>query len=740
MKILFFIKKHVLTVVVFIVIVFIGLIINWARATSSDAIIESTFDELDQIGKQHQLQLTNLLNETTDDLSLFAEFIVKNNVDSEDIVDYMKHQSQSAEFDNLHYIDLDGNGVSIDNKHHDFSENTAFLSALENEKIFKTPHISSQTKNIVFDLAVPVVKDGESIAVLFCEISISDFISVFIQNKNDQTDFFFVDSELNMFFSTSDNHINTVAIPEEDVIEMGVDNVTEAQHNIQNQQNGGFHYDYFGTPKIMVYYPIESTNVALAMNVHIDSLSSETINAIQNFDLVGSIIYWTVILLVFYIAFMHSRSTKRITKVAYYDSLTKLPNIEKLKLDMKTVLQGNQKNYYTILIADIENFKAINEIFGYDMGDRVLKTVKTLADSFNEPSLITARIGSDKFAMFASRSMLDDLSFFSTAVTTHYDEQIPELINYSGTFKLGRYHIELGETDVDDILAKANLAYNKAKSIKGISYCDYDETFKKTMQAEAEITNKMQLALINKEFKAYLQPKFSILDNKLIGSEALVRWIDSDGNIRIPRDFIPLFERNGFIVDLDRFVLEQVCKTIKQWLDEDIEFLPISVNCSRLNLQNQRFVSDIVAIVDKYNVPHKYIEIELTESAAIESEQSIEQLFADLHKEGFKISIDDFGAGHSSLGMLKNLQVDTLKMDRSFFVSDNNVHHHDMLIDSIIKMAHNLNMYVVAEGIETADQIKLLKSLNCDAVQGYFYDKPMPIEQFVEKYCRGNRF
>ncbi len=734
MKTKSFISKNMITIVVILVIVFIGALITWTGIISDDAVIESTIDEMEQIGLQYQVLLENALEEANSKLSIFAEVIAENNVDSENVVEYFSTQSQVREFDNLYYIDLEGNGVSKDNEYHDFSENQSFLNALENEFQIEDPYISSETSEVVFNLAVPVIEDDKITAVLICDVPVDNFFELILNNKDYEGDVFFVDNNLNMMFSTSENHIGSTVIPEDDVIEMGIDNVIKTQKDLENHQSGSFYYEYHGTPKVMVYYPIEWTNIALAMNVNVESLSSEIIFATDNFEVIGIIIYWTIIALVIYVAITQSRANKRMHKVAYYDPLTELANMAKLKLDITTVLENNKKEKYSIIVVDIENFKAINEMFGYDMGDRVLKAVKSLSDSFNEPSLVTARIGSDKFVMFAGRHFFEDMSFFAVAVAEHYDTVIPELVDYGGTFKIGRYHIEAGETNFDDIMAKVNLAHTKAKVTKGELLCDYDDTLKNQVKVEADITHKMRAALANEEFKVFLQPKFRTSDDKLAGAEALVRWIESDGGMIFPNDFVPLFERNGFIVELDRYILEHVCIMLRRWIDEGIGEMTISVNCSRLNLENPYFVDGLISTVDKYNIPHECIEIELTESTTIANESTIEQLFVDLRKNGFRISIDDFGAGYSSLGMLKNIQVDTLKMDRSFFVGGKNARRDDLLIDSIVKMSHNLGMYVVAEGIETAEQVELLKSMNCDAVQGYFYDKPIPAAEFEEKY------
>ncbi len=731
-----FFSRHILTIVVTVSIVAIGLILRGVDVFADDAIIESAFDEMDQIGVQYQILLTGMLEETVDDLSLFAESISEDNITSENVVEYFSTQSQTEEFSSLYYVDLDGNGISSENNLYNFSENRAFQKALEDEFYVDVPQISEETSTIVFDVAVPVKQNNEPIAVLFCELSVDNFFEMVVQNKSYEGSVFFLDSDLTIVALASDNAATTAAITQGEITEIGAENIAQMKSDIQNKQRGGFRYNASDEQKVMVYYPIDLTNAAVVMDVYVSSLSSELIQAASYFSIAGSIVYWVIIALVIWISIMQSRTSKRILKTAYYDPLTELPNMAKLKLDMTAILEQNKKSQYTILVIDIQNFKAINEMFGYEMGDRVLKTVKSLSDSFGEPSLITARIGSDKFVMFAGNGLFNDLSFFATAVNEVYDTLIPELADYGGTFKIGRYHIESGETNFDDIMAKVNLAYVKAKATKGEIVCDYDDTLINQVKLEADITNKMKQALANHEFNVFLQPKFRTDDNTLIGAEALARWIEPDGKMIFPNLFIPLFERNGFIVELDQYILETVCKTIRCWIDAGIAPPTISVNCSRLNSDNPLYVEGVVLIADKYQVPHEYIEIELTESTTIENELAIEQLFIDLHKHGFKISIDDFGAGHSSLGMLKNLHADTLKMDRSFFVEGENSKRNDLLIDSIVKMAHNLEMYVVAEGIEAAEQIELLKSVHCDAVQGYFYDKPMPIVDFEEKYIK----
>ncbi len=728
-------SKKLLTLIVVLTVVLIGLLINMSRDNVRNAVSETALKELHQTGAQMQIILDDTLEEGKEELTFLANYIVKNNVPFHEIGAFLRTQSQIEGFKSIYSIDLNGNGVSLDDLKRDFSENEAFLNAIDNAFYVPFPVISTENNEIEFEICVPIIKDGVVLSALYAEIQLFDFFDIVMNNIGTSGDVYIVDHDLNIIFSSNETYHESSVFSDGDINEMGLENIALAQTDIVYANNGGFNYDYYGIPKVVVFYPIENTSWTVAINAEADVLTSTLTEAVDILETVESIIYWMIIALVTYISIFNFFNNKRVTKVAYYDPLTELSNVAKLKLDVTTALQSKNRTDYTILIFDIENFKAINQMFGYEVGDRVLKTIKSFSDSLGEPSLISARIASDKFAMFAHREFLGNLDSIIETVSIHFDERVPELIDYAATFKIGRYEIEPGETDFDDIMAKVNMAHARAKISKGEIICDYDDTFKKKVIYEAEIMNKMSTALDNEEFKVYLQPKFNSNNSTLVGAEALVRWIEPDGKMIFPNDFIPLFERNGFIVELDKYVLEIVCKTIRRWIDSGMGQLTVSVNCSRLNLQNPFYVDGLIAIADKYAVPHSCIEIELTESATIDSESAIESLFIALRKNGFKISIDDFGAGYSSLGMLKNLHVDTLKMDRSFFVGGKNARRDDLLIDSIVKMSHNLGMYVVAEGIETQEQVDLLKTMNCDAIQGYVFSKPMPISEFEEEFC-----
>ncbi len=722
-----------MAVSILVIIVFVAAISRYDVIVSEE-IHNVTLSEVEEVSEQIQMHLEEAIEESADDLLLLAEFAVNEQITEKGASDFLKSQSQIDEFENVYYINLDGIGTDVDGMKVDFNGNSTFESALQSELKIEAPYISAENGKNIIALAVPMIEEGELIAVLFAESLLDDTYEDIVEIVEGSGYAFLVDENQNMVFNTS-NPFEEFAEEENDSVDFyNSSMMTEIKADFREGKAGEVYYQMEGVHQIVVYAPVESTSWGLVVDMNSDAVNDGLSDAVGMIITVSMVVVFLLIIFAIYAGYSKISSLKSIEKSAYYDPLTKLPNLAKIKKDMKSVLKRNTTNRYSVVKIDVENFKAINEMFGFEIGNRVLQAFKTIRETVDEPTLMIARVGIDEFLLFSGNGFLDDMEERTNIYEAHYKELIPELGEYHISFKYGRYHIAKGEMNVDDIVTKVNMAHRIAKDKKGLIIYDYDDSYKRDVLEAAEITSKMKTALENKEFKVYLQPKFSVIDGGIVGAEALVRWIEPNGDIVYPNRFIPLFEKNGFIVELDRYMLEATCVVIKQWIDSGFGHLSVSVNCSRLNLNSPNFVTIISEIVDRYQIPHQYIEIELTESTIIENEEVLEKLFRDLHTSGFKVSIDDFGSGYSSLGLLKNLKVDTLKLDRSFFVDNKDIVRGDLVVDGIIKLAQSLNMYVVAEGIEEESQIRFLKQIGCDAIQGYYFEKPMAVVEFEEKY------
>ena len=294
----------------------------------------------------------------------------------------------------------------------------------------------------------------------------------------------------------------------------------------------------------------------------------------------------------------------------------------------------------------------------------------------------------------------------------------------------GVYLIAGKKITPDHMYDRANLAAKHCKGNYIRNYAFYTRQMSQEIEKEQRIVNSMKSALENHEFVVFYQPKYWLSDNQIAGAEALVRWKHPERGMISPGEFIPVFERNGFITKLDYYVWEQTCIQLRKWMDEGKNPLPISVNLSRVSLYNKDIVNVICNLVDSYRIPRRLFQAELTESAYNTNPKAVQDMMQRLREEGFYILMDDFGSGYSSLNVLKDIVVDVLKMDMKFFAGDDREGRGENIMAAVIRMAKWLNMPVVAEGVERIEQVEFLRSIGCEYVQGYYFAKPMPVEEY----------
>ena len=301
-------------------------------------------------------------------------------------------------------------------------------------------------------------------------------------------------------------------------------------------------------------------------------------------------------------------------------------------------------------------------------------------------------------------------------------------------FAVGIYKVQKKDRDIEQLYNNALLACDMLGEEAENKIVFFDVEMNNRRLWERKVEDDMDAALARHEFQVYLQPKISTAQENLAGAEALVRWIHPQEGFIPPNKFIPIFERNGFILKLDDYMLEEIAKQQAMWIGQGRKVVPISVNISRAHFAKEDLAEHICAIVDKYQVPHNVIELELTESAFFDDKETLLQTVKKLRDAGFPVSMDDFGAGYSSLNSLKELQLDVLKLDADFFRGEASQERGMVIVSEVIDLAKKLNMKIVAEGIESREQVDFLTEQECDLIQGYFFAKPMPITEFEEKY------
>ena len=412
--------------------------------------------------------------------------------------------------------------------------------------------------------------------------------------------------------------------------------------------------------------------------------------------------------------------------LATYDELTGIYNKQAFYAKTKEMLLDNPDKNFDLLRINIERFKVLNDLFGESTGDKLLRYIGKFLKEINLPLCVSGRLYADNFVVCYeagkgdSRRMINTLQMVADSFA----------INNRTILSFGLYRIDDKTLPVSVMCDRANMALWKAKGNFKIPYCEYDEKMRQQVLKEQKIINAMEMAIQNKEFTLYLQPKYDIEKGTIIGAEALVRWISLENGFISPGDFIPVFENNGFVYEVDKFIWEESCRYLRKWLDEGREVHPISVNVSRIDLYDPKLVQHLVNLREKYQLPSQYLELEITESAYTEDPEQIITITRQLREAGFVILMDDFGTGYSSLNMLKDIQIDVLKLDMGFLKSSDYSAKGGNILTAILKMAESLKMQTIAEGVETKEQVEFLKSIGCRYVQGFYYSKPLPVDEF----------
>ena len=419
-------------------------------------------------------------------------------------------------------------------------------------------------------------------------------------------------------------------------------------------------------------------------------------------------------------------------KLAYTDPVTGGWNQTKFYKETDKIKFDDGK--YAIGYINIENFKYINDFYGREQGDIVLKFMNQMLADMMQPDGIYARVLADRFVFLMPYIDYNTIKY-------NFETYISNIeINIAGfadsvivKSTCGVYIAENEKGSVRDMVDKAAIAEKQTRDEAKPPIMLYDDTLNAEFIKNQEMTASMKKALENNEFTVFLQPKVDINSELPVGCEALVRWFSPEKGYIQPGDFIPLFEKNGFVTEVDFFVLEQVCKMLRRRIDSGLPVFPINVNQSRLHVNDRMYLSMLQDMLNKYDIPMNLVVFEITESAFIEDSHTMIGLINKMKVLGFNFSMDDFGSGYSSFNLLKDMPIDELKIDKGFLESTDDSKKSRYIIEKIVQMAHGLDIRVVCEGVERKEQVDFLRAIECDIVQGYYYSKPMPMEEY-EKY------
>ncbi|MFQ6861253.1 MAG: EAL domain-containing protein [Beduini sp.] len=661
-------------------------------------------------------------------------------LNQKDYVAYFQEELNNSAYKWIAWVSENGSAVLIDGRTIDMSELEAVQNALHG-----TAGINGELYE--FDgmlgalYAVPYLNEGSNQALVGW-VPTNTMELLLHTDTFDGTGFSHIVSQNGNFILHSKNKNAVVngnnffdVIEEQGEIDSKY-SLSRMKNDLKEGKEGVIEFTINGEEKrMLIYKPLNEGNWYIFSIVPPDIYSAQISAYISQSVLTVAVVVCLLFLFLFSILWIVTkRKNKEIYDIAFLDPVT--GGFTQARMEIELAEKMNRFEPFSFVSLDLKKFKLINDMFGSTEGNKVLKYVyHCIKDSLYDGEYV-ARVRDDNFNIVFRTVDKDTISKRLTKISESINEfNKKRKTPYYIQTVCGTYIVNNREDNIIIIRDRANSARKRNKQ-NGILLCDnlfYNDLERINMLKEKEIEDTMDKALENHDFKVFLQPKVNLKTGKVSGAEALVRWIDPIKGMIYPNDFIPLFERNGFILKLDLYVFEEVCKLLQKWKNEGRTLYPISVNLSRNHLHQKDFLEDYERIQKKYDVSPELLEIELTETVVFENLSLLKKVIDNIHEIGFLCSMDDFGSGYSSLNILKEIPVDGLKLDRIFFDKKLDQRSKDV-IQSVIELAEKLNMATVAEGIETIPQVEILQKMKCDMIQGYVFDKPMPIAEFEDKY------
>lgn len=645
---------------------------------------------------------------------------------------------------------LDGEVATTDQKHFNISNDDGFKKCIENKEPFFSGPMKEQTglECKVMVLYVPLVDDWgdvRKVVAFFRTVpSVRQHILPDLYNGMAQCDIF--DADGNIILEPLEHEIPRVVskniyqgLEEKGV---GIEGKIAAQvHKVREDLTYGnvdvIKSVFQGKARYLAYAPIQASGNGWNLFCIVDEdfiMQKSRAILLKTLYLCIAVVF-LIFIATAYMFQMKARAQRGIAALAYTDQLTQIGNVNDFYRKARSILDQNSKDAYTVVVFDVNNFKYINETYGYEAGDRLLIAIANKIKGIFYDEETCARIGNDHFVVLAKAHDQGECRFYQIT-EAFINEQNQKTIKFPLSFSSGAYRVKDRYEEIYSMVDKAQLTLKSVKNSQQTNFAYYSEKLLKTFMEDNEMEGLMHEALRRGEFKVYLQPKFDLKRLVPVGAEALVRWVSAEKGFMPPDKFIPLFEKNGFVVKVDFYILEEMCKKIRTWIEEGQEPLAISVNQSRIHMDDPLYVDKLFDLIQKYDIPPNLIELELTESMFFADSVKLISIMKKMRKIGFLISMDDFGSGYSSLNLLKEIPVDVLKLDKAFLDEMASSSKSRIIISQVVEMAKKLGMRVVCEGVETESQADFLREIHCDMAQGYLYAKPMPLEEF-EAFLHG---
>lgn len=645
------------------------------------------------------------------------------------IDEYGKHNNTK----NLFVANRDGIIIRSNGEPIDISGRQYFKIAMSGVSNVSERTISRMDGEEYFLISVALYYNNEVVGTLQKAYKVEQFLEICALSLfSSQGYMFIINSEgYTILHSVHDNCVVDTDNYLRDLYSNGNSEASDQiRDDIKHKRSGFMQSNNHGVEIFSAYTPIDKIHDwYLITSVPMDAVS-------QNGNTVINLFYIILIVLVIifsfsltYFLWYKNKQREQLEHIAFVDPVTGGNTYTKFLIDAKERLDAMPSASFHVLAFDIDNFKFINNSYGFATGDNLLRQITEHIKGHLSPMECVARVSRDHFVALVNNAE---------------ESRIAELLSSHGyvdtfvSFSAGVYHVADPNESITLMVDKASTA---ARSVKGklnrmVEY--YSLKFEQLTLHNEQMKRAVKRAIENDEFAPYYQPKVNVMNNRLVGCEALVRWKTPDGQFIYPDQFIPLCEQTGLITDIDFIVYEKCLKLLKKFIDQGVECVPISVNFSRLHLQNEGFLDKIVKMREAYGVPACFIEAELTESAIFDNMESIASFTQKMHDNGFLVAMDDFGSGYSSLNMLREIPIDILKIDKGFLAEAQDNARRNIIFSSIVEMARKLHIKVVVEGVEHLENVELMKECGCFVAQGYYFARPMDEESFVPIFRKGS--
>lgn len=512
--------------------------------------------------------------------------------------------------------------------------------------------------------------------------------------------------------------------------------IEDIKSGINNNISGYTKYEY-NQYKYAVYSPLNINGWFLITVVPVDILIERILPINNIIHIVSIVIFISALSTILYFISKQIKEKDYLQKIAYIDSFTGLYNKKYLKEKLLYKKINNKEYKAALVIYNIENFKVINEIYGVNTGDYLIKEIsKVLIKNKKYHNEVIVHGYADEFAAIYLYKNIKELEARLNKVIND-----AKLINYNNkifnNLYIGIYEIKEGEYNFEELYNHANIAKNKNKLLKTEPFTYYDEILARNETNEKKLQEAIKEGILKKEFKASFKPRFDCKTKKITGCEALGRLHKSNGEIYLPSEFFDVSDKTGFTRQIEELIFEDICIKINQWQKKDIEIVPVSINISRGYLNNMDDFYNLKRILIKYNISPKYIQFEINESSLFTNDKELRDIINKMRSYGFKVLLRDFGVGYLSFSSMKDFKFDILKMDRSF-VDKIGDKKGEYIVKEIINLAHNLDMKVIVEGVKTKEQFEFLKENKCNEIQGDYFSEPLDCETFENLLMKKN--